>query len=89
MEINHALEIFPKLDLHGEYTTTVYTVIHAFLLEQWHLKKEYVVLVHGKGTGKLKEKVHLILKQEPLVLDYHLDIYNLGQTIVKLRLKKD
>ncbi len=77
-------KFYPSIDLHGEYTTTAYTVIHEFLKEQQKLGKEYVVIIHGKGTGKLKEEVHHILSQESIVLEYHLDPDNLGQTLVHI-----
>lgn len=83
-----ALNRLPKLDLHGEYAVTAYTPVHSFLLEQAHLKNEYVIIIHGKGSGKLKKEVLSILAKEPIVLEYHVDPFNLGQTLVHLRLKK-
>ncbi len=77
---------YPKLDLHGEYTTTAYTVIHEFIKDNIKLKNEFIVLIHGKGTGKLKKEVHYILDHEKKVLSYQLDPYNLGQTIVHLKI---
>ncbi len=77
---------YPKIDLHGEYAVTAYTVVHSFLIDNLKLKNQYVVLIHGKGTGKLKEEVHYILKKEKFVKNFHLDPYNLGQTIVELDL---
>ncbi len=77
---------YPSLDLHGEYAITAYTIVHDFLLDNIKLKNEYVVLIHGKGTGKLKNEVLKILAKEPFVIEYNLDPINLGQTIVKLDL---
>ena len=77
---------YPKLDLHGEYAVTAYTVVHSFLIDNLKLKNQYVILIHGKGTGKLKEEVHYILKEEKCVKSFHLDPYNLGQTIVELNM---
>ncbi len=79
---------YPKIDLHGEYTTTAYTVVHNFLEEQKKLKEPYVVIIHGKGSGKLKEEVYHILSKEKCVLEFHLDPDNLGQTLVHLDVKK-
>ena len=78
---------YPKIDLHGEFTTTVYTVVHSFLLDNIKLKNRYVILIHGKGTGRLKDEVHRILKMEKFVKSYRLDVFNLGQTIVELDLE--
>ncbi len=77
---------YPALDLHGEYTTTVYTILHTFLLDNIKMGNSYVIIIHGKGSGKLKKEVHAILAKEPGVVTYRLDAFNLGQTIVKLRL---
>ena len=77
---------YPKLDLHGEYAVTAYTVVHSFLIDNIKLKNQYVVLIHGKGTGKLKEEVHYILKNEKCVKNFQLDPLNLGQTVVELNL---
>lgn len=78
---------YPKIDLHGEFAVTAYTVVHSFINEQIHLKNPYVVIIHGKGSGKLKEEVHHILKKDPRVIEYHLDPDNLGQTLVHLDVK--
>ncbi len=78
------LNRYPKLDLHGEYAVTAYSVVHSFLIDNIKLKNKYVVLIHGKGTGKLKNEVHQILQKEKFVKRYELDPFNLGQTIVEL-----
>ncbi len=77
---------YPKLDLHGEYAVTAYTVVHNFITDQVKLKNPYIIFIHGKGTGKLKEEVHSILRQDSRVIDFYLDPFNLGQTIVHLKL---
>ena len=74
---------YPKIDLHGEYASTAYTVVHSFLQEQIKLKQAYVVIIHGK----LKETVHQILSKEKEVLEFQLDSENLGQTIVHLNVQ--
>ncbi len=81
-----ALNRYPKLDLHGEYTLTAYTVIHDFLKDQVKLKNKYAIIIHGKGSGKLKKEVHHILSKDALVKAYNLDPNNTGQTIVELKI---
>lgn len=75
---------YPKIDLHGEYAVTAYTVVHDFISDQIKLKNPYLVIIHGKGSGKLKNEVHEILKKDKRVLEYHLDPSNLGQTLVHI-----
>ncbi len=81
------LEHYPKIDLHGEFAVTAYTVVHEFLTDQVKLKKRYVVIIHGKGSGILKNEVHKILRQDKRVLAFHLDPGNLGQTLVELDIR--
>ena len=76
---------YPSIDLHGEFAVTAYTVVHDFITDQIKLKNKYVLIIHGKGSGKLKEEVHHILSQDKRVVKYQLDGFNLGQTIVELR----
>ena len=76
---------YPSIDLHGEFAVTAYTVVHNFITDQIKLKNKYVLIIHGKGSGKLKEEVHHILSQDKRVVQYQLDGSNLGQTIVELR----
>lgn len=78
---------YPKIDLHGEYTVTAYTVVHNFLVEQLILENDKVKIIHGKGTGKLKKAVQEILKKEEFVKNYYQNAFNLGETIVELDLK--
>ncbi|MBI4773637.1 MAG: Smr/MutS family protein [Deltaproteobacteria bacterium] len=45
-----------------------------------------VTVIHGKGKGVLRETVHALLKQDPLVSSFHLDREqgNWGVTRVRL-----
>jgi DNA mismatch repair protein MutS2 len=46
-----------------------------------------VRIVHGKGTGTLRQAVHQVLNRHPLVKYYRLGVYGEGEagvTIVKL-----
>ncbi len=46
-----------------------------------------VRIVHGKGTGTLRQAVHRVLNRHPLVKSYRLGVYGEGEsgvTIVKL-----
>ncbi len=79
---------YPQIDLHGEFAVTAYTVVHGFILDHLKLGDPVVVIIHGKGSGKLKEEVHHILAHEPHVINFHLDPFNLGQTIVQLDVSK-
>ena len=77
---------YPSIDLHGEFAVTAYTVVEEFISDHVKLKDPYIVIIHGKGSGKLKQEVHHILSKDKRVLDYHLDPRNLGQTIVHIKI---
>ena len=78
---------YPKIDLHGEFSVTAYTIVHDFLTDQIKLRNPYVVIIHGKGSGKLKNEVHKILSKDKRVVEFHLDPDNLGQTLVHLKVE--
>ena len=82
------LKKFPKIDVHGETTDTVCAVINEFVNDNYKMKEEYIVVIHGKGSGVLRKKVHELLKNNKLVLEYKLDVDNIGQTIIKLKQNK-
>lgn len=81
-----ALTKYPRIDIHGETTNTVIFVVNDFINDNYKMKNEYILIIHGKGTGVLRKKVHEILKDNKLVEKYELDVMNLGQTIVKLKI---
>jgi len=46
-------------------------------------------IIHGKGKGILRDKVHSILKDHPMVMDFRLDDGPSGWGASIARLKKD
>jgi len=46
-----------------------------------------VRIVHGKGTGALRETVHAVLAKREDVVQFYLTDYNWGSTSVILRLE--
>lgn len=78
----HAL---PTLDLHGEYCDIAKVLIQDFINDNIFLKNKYIVIIHGKGTGLLKKTTHELLKKNKNVIDYKINIFNDGETIIKLR----
>ena len=82
------LNKYPKIDVHGETTDTVVAVVNSFVTDNYKMKEQYIVIIHGKGSGVLKKKVHELLKNNKLVDEYKLDVDNIGQTIIKLKENK-
>lgn len=81
---NKFASIYPSLDLHGERPELIYKIIDDYINDNIKLDHNIIVIVHGKGTGVIKEETHYILKNHPKVLQYILDPENIGQTIVEI-----
>ena len=76
----------PTLDLHGESSDYARFAINDFINDNYKLKNEYVVIIHGKGSGILKKATQAVLRENKLVEEYKIDNFNDGQTIVKTRI---
>ena len=79
----------PSLDLHGEIRASARVLIKEFMEDNYKLRKNKVVIVHGNGTGALKEETFKILKNNKYVLDYKLNLFNPGCTLVYLKKKQN
>lgn len=76
----------PRLDLHGEISAMVEVLIEEFIKDNVILKNEYIIIIHGKSSNILSNEVYRVLKNNSKVLEYKRDNWNLGQTIVKLKI---
>lgn len=79
----------PSLDLHGETRDSARVLVKDFINDNYFLKNEKIVIIHGIGKGILKDEVYSILKRDKRVEQYHINPYNIGCTLVyiKKRLK--
>ena len=75
----------PKLDLHGEIVAMVEVLVNEFVNDNKKMKNEYIIIIHGKSTNILTEEVSRVLSRNKNVLEYHRNNWNLGETIVKLK----
>ncbi len=76
--------IYPTLDIHGETEASIVALINEFIKDNIKLKNNYVEIIHGKGSGILKNKTHELLRSNKLVISYKLDNWNIGITKVVL-----
>ncbi len=74
----------PQLDLHGENRDSARILVNEFVSDNYKLKKDIIVIIHGIGTGILRKEVHATLKSNKYVGKYYLDNFNIGCTIVEL-----
>ncbi len=79
----------PSLDLHGEDRIGARIKIKTFIDDNCKLGNEEIAIVHGIGKGILKKEVLDMLKKDKRVLEYNLDCFNEGCTLVRLDQKID
>lgn len=80
------IDSLPKLDLHGIDRDTARVLINDFINDNQKMKNEIINIVHGHGTGVLKETTHKTLRDNRNVLDYKTFYNNDGCTIVKIKI---
>ena len=87
-----ASEIFsqksPRLDVHGETYDSVSLYVTQFISDNYKLGNRFIAIVHGKGQGVLKKRVHELLSTNKKVKDYYLNNWNIGETIIELFIDK-
>jgi len=81
------LPIDGTLDLHTFNPRDVGVLIPDYLTECRRREIYLVRIIHGKGTGALRETVHSILRKLPEVSDFYLagDASGWGATVVELK----
>lgn len=77
----------PSIDLHGLDRVAAIIKVDEFIKDSIKLKNKKIIIIHGIGSGILKNEVHKHLKKNKNVLDYKLYYNNVGQTIVTLSFK--
>lgn len=60
----------PEVDLHGYDAPAAEVAVDALLARAFEAREEAVRIIHGKGTGVLRETVHRTLGSHALVLAF-------------------
>ncbi len=60
-------------------------LVKDFIRDNYKMGNEKVIIIHGRGTGILKQAVHETLKKDKLVEKFYLDFFNIGSTIVSIK----
>ena len=76
----------PQLDLHGYDRDSARLEINDFINENIKLKNKEFIIVHGIGSGILKNTTHETLKRNKNVLEYAICYNNVGSTIVRVKI---
>ena len=79
---------YPKLDLHGFDRETARVAINDFVSDNIKMGNKIVVIVHGIGTGIIRETTFNTLKRNKNVLEYKSDYSNRGCTLALLKIDK-
>lgn len=76
----------PKLDLHGFDRETARLMVLDFIKDNIKMKNEIINIVHGHGSGILKDTVHNTLRKNRNVIEFKTFYNNDGCTIVKIKI---
>ena len=75
----------PTLDMHGYDRDYARIQINEFIEDHHKLKTKKVIIIHGRGSGILKKITQDTLKKNKYVLEYKIDNFNDGMTVVTLK----
>ena len=67
----------PSIDLHGLDRDYARILINEFILDNYKMKNQKVVIVHGNGTGIIKKTTQETLRTNKLVEEYKIDNFNI------------
>ena len=72
MNLNEIIFIdnLPTLDLHGFDRETARVAINDFINDNLKLKNNFVVIIHGIGSGVLRHTTQVVLQHNKKVLEY-------------------
>ena len=86
MSLNNLIFIdnLPKLDLHGYDRETARVAINDFINDNYKMKNKFVTIVHGIGSGIIKNTTTEVLKKNKKVIDFKTFYYNHGCTVVEI-----
>lgn len=74
-----------NIDLHGFDREYARFKVLEFIEDSYKEGISTVSIIHGNGSGILKKEVQNVLKNNKYVLDYKINMFNPGETLVKLR----
>ena len=80
------LSSLPSIDLHALDKDTARVKVLEFIKDNKIMKNEIICIIHGIGSGILKNEIHSVLKKNKDVIDFKLFYNNNGCTIVKIKI---
>lgn len=88
LQVNKAKSISPEINVIGNTVEEATFVIDKFLDDASLSKLSTIRIVHGKGTGALRNGIHRFLKENAHVKSYRLGTFGegeMGVTVVELK----
>ena len=83
---DQAIEFCEYVDIRHLHTLESFMIfVDNFIDNCIRIESKRLVIVHGKGEGILKKSTHDYLKKDKRVLEYKINIFNDGETIVTLK----
>ncbi len=82
-------EIRNEIDLRGKYGDEAVEKLDAFLYQAYTAGLKRIDVIHGKGTGALRKRIHAFLKDLPHVESFRLGEWNEGSYGVTVVIMKD
>ncbi len=79
------LDRLPKIDLHGCDRDMARVMVNDFVDEAIKMGYSDILIVHGIGSGIVKESVLDTLSKRRDIVNYHICGENIGCTIVKIK----
>lgn len=88
MELKEVIFVndLPSIDLHGYDKDSARVKVLEFINDNKTMQNDLICIVHGVGSGIIKNEVHSTLKRSKDVIGFKLFYNNVGCTIVKLNL---
>lgn len=80
------VDSLPKLDLHGFDRDSARVAVNLFIEDNYKMGNEIFAIVHGIGSGIVKNATHEALKHNKRVQEYKTYYYNQGCTLVRISL---
>ncbi len=78
------IDNLPKLDLHGYDRETARVAINDFINDNYKMKNEIFTIIHGVGSGIIRQTTIETLRQNKKVIDFKTYYYNNGCTVVQI-----
>ena len=75
----------PTLDLHGEIRSSARVLVNEFIYDNYVMKNKKALIIHGVGKGLIKDEVYECLKRNKYVEKYHLNMFNVGCTVIYIK----